>query len=179
MKKIAVCLLWLISPMVFAGSLHLNISGESFEAQYMAASSSNSINLSGGALLTDDNGDVFNLGIHTHSDMRALDNVTGGLGARLYYIDGNGDDAQALGIGGHLNIGIATDFSLAARIYVAPSVVTSSEIDGLTEFSFGIQFDLFTEASLFAGIRNVELEFDGGGDFEIDDSSHFGIILRF
>ena len=175
-----------VVPAAFASELSLNFSGDTFEAQYLANNISQNVNFSASFLFADEDGgeggDVYDLGINTSSKLRTFDNVYGGLGAKLHYIDLSVDDYQALSVGGFLDIGLdfaVPGLSFLTEVYVAPSVTTSGDIDGYREFSLGVKYKAFENAAVYGGFRDVEVEFDNGGTYEIDDSFHLGIKLSF
>lgn len=161
-----------------ANDLYLDVNQDAFFARFDGTHASNGLNISLSALFNDENGDVYSVGIFKTGDLSRNDSITAGLGAKLSYFNLDGDDVQALSLGGSLFYAIpqAPDITVGAELYYAPSITVSDDLDNTIDFNFRVNYQAFENGSIYAGYRLIELD-TGAGDFEVDDSLHIGIKL--
>lgn len=103
------------------------------------------------------------------------------IGGRLYYGEASRYDISGLAIGGDMLLLPESwgGFGLGAFFYHAPSVVAFQDAEKFTEWGVFASFQVTPQASIKAGIQNIEVDIDGGGTAEIDDSGFFGVEIRF
>lgn len=166
---------------VAANDLYLDINPDAFFARFDGTHSSRGFNLSASALITDDNGEVYSVGLFKTGEVQNNTALQAGLGVKLAYIDGDNDDAQALAIGGSIAYQLpqASQVTVSAEVYYAPAITVTDDLDGFLDFSARVSYQLFENGSIYGGYRVVELDIEDAGEFEIDESLHLGIKLTF
>lgn len=169
----------LVSASSHANELLLDLNSEAFQARFDATHSTNSIEYSGAALITDHKGNLASLGAWTQGQLGNNSAAKGGLGGKVYLVDGPGEDFSAIGLGGNLtyNIEGVEGLSASAELYYAPSMLISNEFDNFVDFSFRVNYQLFTNGAVYAGIRRLRAEPSEGKTTEIDDGLHIGFNL--
>ena len=112
-----------------------------------------------------------------------LGSVNFELGARLYWLDAEAPNGQ--GFDGHglaLDIGsnhqLSDAFLLEINISYAPDIITGGDFENVTEWDMRLSYQLVEKGSLFAGLRNLEVD---TGDQEVDvyDDAYFGLKFEF
>ena len=104
------------------------------------------------------------------------------VGGRAYYGEAAEYDVSAIGIGGDLLLLPESwgGFGLGAFFYHAPKVVTFQDAENFTEWGLFASFQITPQASVVAGVQNIEAEIENGvGDVEFEDGGFFGIDIRF
>lgn len=167
------------TPLAFAGNLYFDLSNNVFAAKYAAEQKMNPVNYSGGLMLTEDNGSLYNLGMYTSGKMKNTENIYGGLGGRFYYVNAKSfDDFQALAFGGFINIGLPfPNFSVDVELYIAPSITTFKVADGFTDLNFKVNYEMFENAKLYIGLRDTEIHFEDSRDYTFADGLYLGMMI--
>lgn len=104
------------------------------------------------------------------------------IGGRAYYGEASNYDISGLGIGGDLLLLPETwgGFGLGAFFYYAPGVVAFQDAEKITDWGVFASFQITPQASVVAGIQNIEAEIDNGvGSVELEDGAFFGVDIRF
>lgn len=173
------------SALVFTGATQaavyadLNLSNDAFAFNLEASRTQHAINYAAGFILTDDHGELYHGSVFTTSEFRGNTNVHGGLGVRLYHAD-PGSTFQSVGLGGFLNFGLPVDgLSTELEVYYGPSILTTNDFDGLTQFSLVAQYDAFENAKVYGGYRNIDFRASNGPDFDFDSGLILGFQIRF
>jgi len=182
-KNIAICSIFglAISPGTFAASLDVDINNDTLRGEYNFSDRNADLGLSAALVLTDDRGEVGALTARTQGQLANQQFIRGGFGGRAYYASPDGGDSfQALGIGGYVDVTLPkfTDMTLGAEVYYAPSITITDDLDNLREIAFRASYQLFENATLYAGIRHLEVEVDDF-DFEFTEDAHVGFTLQF
>lgn len=132
----------------------------------------------------DTNDDFFfgHLGAMLTGDAGAtVASVTAGLGARLQYLNGEGDDGGALALGGQVRVKLpqATRVRFNAYGYFSPDASTFGDFDKFLEYSVSVGYEILRDAELYLGYRNIEVGLENRHDLDVEDSLHVGIRLDF
>lgn len=91
------------------------------------------------------------------------------------------EDVGALAIGAQARYVIpsATPIAFVASGYFAPGITSFSGADQYTEVNFAVELEVTPSARAYVGFRNMEYEFENGGEVELDDDLHIGIKFDF
>lgn len=135
------------------------------------------------ALHNSDEGTLAAAGLFVQGDAGARQaNVLASLGGRLYYIDSDEADAQsaALGLGARVRATLpAYDrLGLVGELHWAPEVLSALDGEGLVWASVQAEYQVLRGATVYAGLRELEADFDADeGSVTIDDGWFLGLQL--
>lgn len=104
------------------------------------------------------------------------------LGAKVVgYDTDNGPSGGSVALGGfiHHNLAAANLLSIRGDLYYAPSVVSFGDGEQYREIGVRLEYQLVDQASVYLGYRNIEVDFDGRNDVDIDESANIGMIMQF
>ncbi|MDY6978582.1 MAG: hypothetical protein SV201_01770 [Pseudomonadota bacterium] len=107
------------------------------------------------------------------------------VGGRAYYGEASSYDISGIGIGGDMLMLPESwgGFGLGAFFYYAPGVVSFQDAEKLREWGLFASFQITPQASIVAGIQNIEADIETApgvtSSVEIEDGSFFGIDIRF
>ena len=167
-----------ISSASNATELEFNLSGDSIAAKIEAAQKENTFNYSARALVTDDDGYLVSATVFSTGKLQAAENVYGGLGVRAYHVDPDSESFQALALGGFIDVALPIQgVSIDAELYLAPSITINEDYDGFSEIFVRAKYQLFDNAKIFAGLRDIEADFDGGGEITLIDGLYLGFEI--
>lgn len=173
----------LIAAIAFASDsigneLGIDVNSEAFKVQFDSRYASNDLNFTLSALVTEDNGEVAGVGLYNSG---LLDNGIAfvGLGGKLYHVGSESNSFQALGLGGFVEVGLGNIKGLTAGVeaYYAPSITATKDADNFIDITLKVTYELFEGGSIYAGIRQVEAEYNGQDD-TFNDDLHIGIQFR-
>ncbi len=173
--------LMLAASLTNAASLDADLNNDTLAARYHLGDANADLGISAGLMLTDDKGEVGTLTMQTQGTLAQKQGVKGGFGLRGYYASPEGGDSfQGLGLGGHISVAVpqAPDLSLGVEVYFVPSVTLTDDLDNMREVLFRAKYQLFKNASVYAGLRHLEVE-QGDLDYEFDEGFHAGFSLQF
>ncbi len=107
--------------------------------------------------------------------------VDGTLGVRAYYLDGEGASGEAIAIGGSLNARFREINRVIWTVYgyYAPDPLAFSDAHEYVEFGLSVGYELLHNAVLYAGYRNIEVDFSGDGTHTVDNGLLAGVRLTF
>ncbi|MEO0997742.1 MAG: YfaZ family outer membrane protein [Pseudomonadota bacterium] len=173
----------LVQPAV-AGDLDLNLNDDAARLTYAWPARGDRLKLDAGWLHHQDRGDVIHGGLHLVDFASSGPNpVRGGLGGKLFYVDTETtfDDELVLGVGGFLKYTLPqyNRFSIGGSVYFAPDVLAFGDSDEFVELEARLSYNVLREGDIYLGARYINIGFDGGGDFTLDNGLHAGIQLRF
>jgi hypothetical protein len=96
-------------------------------------------------------------------------------------IDPDNDTVSAIGIGGKLAyiLPARTPLSISIEAYIAPEVTAFSDNEGLVEALFRFEVEIAPTTRFFVGYRELEVEFENGDEYSVDESGHLGIRFSF
>lgn len=107
--------------------------------------------------------------------------VVAGVGARLQYLDGDGDQGGGLALGGQVRVKLpqATRVRFNAYGYYGPDASMFGDLDQFVELSASVGYEILRDAELYLGYRYIEVGLDEGPDVDVEDGLHVGIRLDF
>jgi hypothetical protein len=109
-------------------------------------------------------------------------NVKAGLGARVYYLDGEDDEGGALAIGGMVRVSMPgiDRLGFQANGYFAPDASTFGDFDRLTDLGVSVGYEILKDAELYLGYRWIKTSVDHfSGTIDAEDGANIGIRLTF
>jgi len=179
-KYLALAAFTLTSTTALANDLYLDVSNDTFHGRIDATNSSSGVNYLAEALLNDEDGSVFNLGVMKTGRLNNQ-NVIGGLGVKFMYLDTDADNYLALSLGGSLSFAFPNlpDTRLVTELFYAPSVTTTDDLDNVVDFNLRLEYQLFENGNIYGGVRLLQVENEFDVEHEIDDGFFIGIKLSY
>lgn len=105
------------------------------------------------------------------------------VGVKGYFGDMDRADEtfSAVGVGGSVRFGLASSIpmGLILRGYIAPSVLSFSGAEGVTELDARVEAEFARSAAAFVGYSFMEVDLEGRGDVEVRDGLNVGVRLNF
>lgn len=180
MRMIVFALLAGASAAAAAGSLDVNLSNHTIEAQY--ASNAGSAQISLGGLYNEDNKDwLAHVGL-----LAAGETETGGsrfdagLGGKFYAVHVSGKDLLALGLGGQLRWFPGNrSFAVGGYAFYAPSVVTFVDGEKFSDVGLRAEIEVVRNSTLYAGYRWVKADLTNHTSPYVDKGAFVGIRIEF
>ena len=106
-----------------------------------------------------------------------------GLGGKLYYARIDKPDADvsalALGVTTIYHIPDNMPMALSAELYFAPGITSFHDADQFLDFRARFSIDVLPSAAGFIGYRLTTVDFEAGGDRDLDENIHLGIRFQF
>lgn len=163
----------------FADTFSGDINDDAFKFQYTAANASSNLDLNASILYHDDNGQIYTVGGNVTGQSLHKANVHGSLGGKLYYLDLDGYDGVAIGLGGQANILIPKVHGLSFQIeaYYAPSVLSTGDIEHHIDFTGKAKYRVLDNGSVYLGYRKAHVDIENAGDGDVDEGFHIGLEL--
>ncbi|MCG8313618.1 MAG: YfaZ family protein [Pseudomonadales bacterium] len=156
-----------------------DINDDAFKFQYTAANASSNLDLNASILYHDDNGEIYAVGGNVAGQSLHKANVHGSLGGKLYYLDLDGADGAAIGLGGQVNILIPKVHGLSFQVeaYYAPSVLSTGDIEHHIDFTGKAKYRVLDNGSVYLGYRKAHVDIENAGDGDVDEGFHVGMEL--
>ena len=107
------------------------------------------------------------------------DGFDGRLGGKAYYADLDNDSGYGFALGGEASVPLNPTLKVNAGLYYGPSSLAFSDIDSYQEWFVRVNYQVFDNARVGAGVGSLELEPDRGRDVEVDDGVFIEMNLRF
>ncbi len=106
---------------------------------------------------------------------------TGGLGARLQYVNADHENGGALALGGNLRVKLlqADRLRFNANLWYGPDPASIGDIDEFLEYGVAVGYEVLRDAELYVGYRKIKIGVDGGPNVDLEDGAHIGIRLQF
>ena len=166
-----------------ADYLDLNLNDDAAMLSYGHDLSGRKLRIEGSWLHHQDRGDIAGIGLQLVDFASGGSNpLTAGIGIKAFFINPDFDlDGGALGLGGSVEYTLpqSNRIGLEGHLYFAPDVVAFGDVSQYLEVSARVRYNILRDADLYIGLRNNNVEFDGGGSFSIDTGFHVGIKIRF
>jgi hypothetical protein len=163
--------------------LGLDFNDDAWRATYARELGSNPVTVGGGWLHHQDNGDVVHLDLQVTGRAASTPGVTGGLGGRLFLLDGEGRDREGFGlaVGGSLRYVLPryNRFHVDLAAWYAPDVLAGGDVEAYRDVTARLGYSVTRQASLLVGARYVRGDYDDAPDGYFDTGFHVGIDLRF
>jgi hypothetical protein len=179
----AFCIGLFIGAPAGAHEINLGFNGDALRATY-ATSFSNGVRVDAGWLTDSDEGDVVHAGLLVTGEVAPGGQaLTGGLGGRLAYLDGEGSnrDGYALGVGGALRWVVPryNRFAVSGDLYWAPDILSGGDADEYYDASIRLGYSVTRQAEVYVGARYTGAEYDDRPSILFDTGMHAGFELRF
>ena len=185
-RSLALAALALSSTGAHAAGFDISLSDETAHIQYLTDSGSLGY---GGAdigfgVFFNENDDVLGTAnLLVTSNPASGNNLQFGIGAKAYggEVDVPDETVGAIGIGGLVRYVIPsqTPMGIALEGYVAPSVTSFADTEGLTEVMTRFELEVMPSTRGYIGYRFLEPELEQAGEVELDDEVHVGIRVTF
>ena len=170
--------LLMTSTALHATEFEFNISNDAVGAKLEASQRENTFNYSARILVSEDDGYLLSGSVFSTGKLQAANNIYGGFGVRGYHVDPDTDSFQAIAVGGFIDILLPVEgLSVDAEIYLAPSLTINGDYDGFSEIFVRAKYQIFENARVFAGLRDIEADFEGGGELTIIDGLYLGFEI--
>jgi len=109
-----------------------------------------------------------------------------GVGVKAFAIElGGTADVQGggIGIGGLMRyvFSSATPVAILIEAYTVPTITSFGDTDNLSEARFALELEVAPSARAYIGYKTVSFKNDTNtkAEYELDDSTHFGVRLSF
>lgn len=180
----------LTASQVLADSIDLNINDDSMRAVYEAdmGSANKGLALDAGYYYNDSesasrsDADMMHVGLHVTGDNWSQSGVFNiKVGGRMIYTSlASNVDVMALGLGGEVRFSPVRRVGIGASAYYAPRIATFLDGERYSEYGVKLDYQLLTQAFVYVGYRQINVEVENIGDkIELDDSAHLGLKLLF
>jgi hypothetical protein len=185
MKHLAsLALALLLCNNVFAGEIDFSFNSDAFRIFYIHDFASKDLQSDFGYLYNRDEGWVANASLYLTGLASDGENpLKAGLGGRTGVVNGDGSNESGvpLAVGGYLQYTFPRMDRLHIRgdAYIAPSILTLSDLDKYQDYSFRVGYNIMREADLYLGWRYVEGRFENGSEVKFDDGFNLGFNIRF
>ncbi len=173
----------LIGAPAGAHEINLSFNDSAIRATYGRVLA-NGLRLDGGWLGDSDEGDVWHASALVVGDLApGGQKLTGGLGGRLAYLDGDGSNREgyALGIGGSVRWAIPRydRFTVSGEYFWAPDILSGGDAEEYMDGTIRLGYSITKQGELYVGARYTGAEFDDRPQILFDTGMHIGIELRF
>lgn len=174
---------FLIGAPAGAHELNLGFNDDALRATY-ATGFGNNLRFETGWLTDSDKGDVIHAGLLVTGEMqRSGQPLTGGLGARLAYLDGEGNQREgyAVGVGGQVRFVLprADRFFIFGEYYWAPDILSGGDAEKYVDGTIRVGYNVTRQAEVYVGARYTGADYDNGASILFDTGMHIGLELRF
>lgn len=176
-------LLW-ASAGAMADEFNLSLNTDSFRAEYARPFSSRPLQWDMGWLHHTDNGDALHASLHVTGKMREGGApVTGGVGLRLAYTNGDASNQTGYGLalGGFAKYVFPRydRFSLRGHAYYAPGVLSGNDLDEYQDYAVQLAYNILREADAYVGLRYVSADYEEASSANYSTWFHVGMAYRF
>lgn len=142
------------------------------------------LRIDGGLLTDSDEGEVFHAGLQVVGDAaQGGQKLTGGLGGRFAYLDGDGSkrEGYALGLGGSVRWAVPryNRFAVTGELYWAPDILTGGDAEEYVDGTVRVGYSVTRQADVYLGARYVSADYDDRPSIKFDTGLHAGLTLRF
>jgi len=171
-----------------ANGIDLRLSSDAAELTFLSESSTFGY---GGAdigfgVFFDDNDNLILNGniIVSGSGLGNLPGLNFGVGIKAYagtidIIPSQTGGAVAIGVTGRYVIPGVVPMAVMVEAYVAPSVSSLADFDGVSEFRVGLEVEVTPSARAYVGYRDFEVDTNIKSGLKVDDAIHFGVRFSY
>ncbi len=144
----------------------------------------NGLRLDGGWLGDSDEGDVVHVSALVVGNMApGNQKLTGGIGGRLAYLDGEGNNREgyAVGIGGLARWPVPRydRFTVSGEYYWAPEILSGGDAEEYMDGTIRLGYSVTKQGEVYLGARYTRAEYDDRPRILFDTGFHIGVELRF
>ncbi|WP_440903677.1 YfaZ family outer membrane protein [Catenovulum sp. SX2] len=175
------CASLLVSHSVAANYLTADISNDAFKAEISSDKLVQNARITATGIATDDDANLFAVSAVVAGPVQEIENVTAGLGGKLYFNDVNDENMQAFALGGYAEYQVpnAKNVSLLAEFFYAPGITASDDIDYQTDLNLRVSYQLLPNGAFFAGYRRIQVNIENGRNVSLDKGLHLGFEFQF
>ena len=176
--------LLLCSAAALADELNLSLNTDSVRLEYARPIASRPLEWDLGWLHHTDNGDFVHGSLHVVGRMKeGAAPVSGGLGLRLAYMNGDlsNQSGLGLGLGGFARYVFPNldRLSLRGHGYYAPEILASNDLDEFVDVGVQLAYNVIREADAYVGLRYVSADYEDATSANFSTWLHIGLGLRF
>ncbi|KMT66163.1 YfaZ family outer membrane protein [Catenovulum maritimum] len=184
MKKLTSLTAILLSGMTFqasASNLMLDIGNDSINAELNSNKLSNNASFSVGALINENDDKLFSIKALVSGNIQKQQNITAGIGAKLYFADVGEENVQGLGLGGEFAYQLpdVPEIELTLHAYYAPSIALSDDLDYQIDTAARLSYKLIENGAVYLSYRHVKATHESKTNFTIDNGLNFGFQFFF
>jgi len=188
LKKLAIAIsLLTITSQANARGFDIKLASEMAELTYLTESSTfgyGGADIGFGMLFTEDNDYQINAKLMISGNPAGNNkSFQFGVGGKLMFVklDAANEDVGALALAGQVRYIIPSSMPVAFRVGAAfaPSITSFSGADAYGEYDIAVEIEVTPSAQAYLGYRKIQYDFEGGGDFVLDDGVHVGIKFEF
>lgn len=190
LKLITTTFAGLFSFSALADSLSIDLASDAVRIQYgstVSMSADSEFEWDAGFLLVEgDNGEsdrklvtgtvrsIGDAGIAEHQ-------VSAALGARAFWLNGEGFDAQAVGVGGEVSARLSGMDRIVFNgyAYYAPQILSFGDADAFLEWGGRAGYQVIRNGEVYVGYRQVKIEPTQGPDVTADTGFNLGMRFEF
>ena len=101
------------------------------------------------------------------------------MGARMVYASPADVDMMAVAFGGRLRFSPIPRLGIGGHFYYAPDITSFMDSEEYQEIGLRLDYQVLPQAFVYLGHRNVQIDFGGPVDWEMDDEAHVGFKMMF
>lgn len=184
LRALGVVLGVMAAAQVSADALDLNLHNEALRATYSRTiGASRNLDLDVGYLYVEkSNNDAHlaHVGLQVAGqNWSKQGNFDIGLGGRMIFVDAGPDEGGNLAFGGRVRFSPVPRVGLGGSLFFAPKITSFLDSEGYLEWNLAVDYQLLTQAFIYAGYRKVEIDIKDKSDYKMDDNLHLGMRLTF
>ena len=170
-----------------ANGIDLRLSSDAAELTFLSESSTfgyGGADIGFGIFFDDDDNLILNGSIIVSgSGLGNLPGLNFGIGIKAYagsidVINQTGG-AVAIGATGRYVIPGSVPTAILVEAYIAPSVSSLADFDGISEFRVGLEIEVTPSARAYIGYRDYEVDTNVAAGLKVDDAIHFGVRFSY
>ena len=175
------------SSTTYANGIDFRISSETAEITFLSQASTfgyGGADVGIGAFINE--GDDLMLGgsmLVSGSSTGDLQALHFGVGVKGYFgsVDVSNETGGAIAIGAQARYVFPgpTPLAVLFEVFIAPSVTSLIDFEGLTELRLGLELEVSPSARAYVGYHSFELDTKFRRNHELDDTAHFGIRFTY
>ncbi|GAB4297606.1 MAG: hypothetical protein Kow0096_15720 [Thiohalomonadaceae bacterium] len=167
-----------------ADTLDVNLHGDALRATYSRpVGATRGLDMDVGLLHVEENGYDANV-IHAGLQVAGMNwskqgNFNISLGGRAVFADVEEFEGGHVAFGGSVRFSPMPRVGFGGSLYYAPNITSFLDAEEYTEWGLFADYQLLTQAYVYVGYRNVEVDAENGGSAELDDHVHIGMRMNF
>jgi hypothetical protein len=183
-KGLLAALALVAGPAMGAGNeIDLGLNGDALRLVYARTFESAGVRADGGWLHHQDIGDVVHFGLMVVGKASPKGGVDAGIGARVFFADGEGSKREGYGLAPGLSVTWTLPrfnrVSLTGEAYYAPDILAGGDAEEYIDAAARVAYAVTRQARVYAGVRYVGADFDRAGEPRFDTGLHAGFNVNF
>jgi hypothetical protein len=176
-RSAAAVLFALASGSALADSLDINLHNDAMRATFAHAVNPG-MEWDVGHLFNDDSDSITHVGMHVSGENWSRAGIFDiGLGGRALWVRNDVDDEAAIALGVRVRFSPVHRLGIGGEFYHAPDIIAFGDAESYTEVSLRLDYQILPKALVYVGYRNIEMDFAGLRDVELEDDFHLGMKL--